>query len=113
MAQTALDKHTHALISLYLKEYEAKYGRTPMDFNRYRQKWGFKSMIEDLGWENAQRVVKYYLSTNRPAHTVEWLFRNYDRVLVIILERESDEADRAKLRANTKKRVEEMENSGN
>lgn len=104
---TVTAQQTHALIGLYLKEYSSKYGKTPLNFNRNREKWGFQSMIEDLGIDRSKEVIKYYFETGKMGHPVSHLLSNYDKINIRMLEREEDAANRERLRAETKKRVEE------
>lgn len=100
-------QQVHALISHYLKLYGEKYESAPRDFNRYRDKWGFQSMIEDFGAARARQIVDYYFSTARPTHPTNYLLFNYDKMNNAMLERDEDEKKRAQLRAESKRRVEE------
>jgi hypothetical protein len=97
----------HALISLYLKNYKAKYGRDPLNFNRYRDKWGFQGMIEDLGVERAKEVIDWYFSARSAGHSTQYLANNYDKINLRMREREEDEINRKKLMEESRKRVEE------
>jgi hypothetical protein len=97
----------HALISLYLKNYKSKYGRDPLNFNRYRDKWGFQGMIEDLGVERAKEVIDWYFSARSAGHSTNYLLNNYDKINTRMREREEDEIDRQKLLEESRKRVEE------
>lgn len=108
MPRTTISNQTHALITLYVKLYTDKYEKPPV-INRYREKWGFQSMIEDLGYERAREVVEYYFNTKKPGHPVPGLLFNYEKLSITLEEMANDEAIRAELRAQTKQRVEEWE----
>ena len=101
------NQQVHSLVTYFLKLYGQKYEEAPRDFNRYRDKWGFQSMIEDFGPARAKQIVEFYLSTSRPRHPVNYLLFNYEKLNTVMIEREKDEANRAKLMAESKKRVEE------
>ena len=97
----------NALIILFLHLYEKKYNKVPVAFNRYREKWGFKSMFDDLGYGRAREVVDWYFELVRYDHPVQYLLYNYDRMNKEMIEEAEDRDVRAALRAETKKRVEE------
>lgn len=100
-------QQTHALITYFLQGYESKYESAPRDFNRFRDQWGFQSMIEQYGASRAKKIVDYYFATHRPGHPVSYLLYNYERLNAIMADKEKDEAERAKLRAESEKRVKE------
>lgn len=105
-------QQTNALITLYLSEYKATYGSAthnsvPPNFNRYKDKWGFQGMVDDLGYERARQVVKYYFDTEHSGHPVKYLLYNYGDISVAMVEEEEDEIKRVKLRAESKTRVDE------
>lgn len=108
MAKLTANQQAYALITLFEKHYIKKYGRKP-DINRHRDKWGFQDMVEDLGYPLAQEIVEYYFDLNYINHPVQTLLRNYDKFNRVRDERREDEANRLRLRAETKKRVEEWE----
>lgn len=95
----------NALMSRYVKNYESKYGNKPEGFNRYREKWGFIGMIEDLGLTRANEVVDYYFETNNLLHPVQTLLYEYDRLSTIMKERAKDDENRERLRRESEARV--------
>jgi hypothetical protein len=101
------NQQTHSLISHFLTQYQQKHNGPPRDFNRHRDKWGFQSMIEDLGMARAREIVTYYFSLPNNSHTVNGLLFNYDKLNTDMMEREEDEIERRRIRAETKQRVEE------
>lgn len=106
-------QQTNALITFYIDQYKQKYGTPPL-INRYREKWGFQSMIEDLGQAGARTVIEYYFSTSRYGHPVQYLLYNYDSMNKVRLEILEDEANRAELRRQTEERVKRWrEQNGN
>lgn len=112
VAKATLQKQVNGLMDRYLSGYQKKWGIAPQ-FNRYRQKWGFQDMIEDIGYEDAQRVVDYFFSLQRAEHGVQTLLNNYDRYARILAEREVDREKRHELRRLTEQRVRELEEHGN
>lgn len=111
-----LTTQMNALVNLYVKLYKEHYdGEAPANFNRHRDKWGFQSMIEDLGYNRAQEVVAYYFETKHLFHPATTLLYEYDRLDKIMKERAADDKRKAILLEESRKRVEEWRNrrSGN
>ena len=94
-------------MSHYLKKYNERYERDPRDFNRFRDKWGFQSMVEQYGLSTAKQVVDYYMSTRRIGHPVNYLLYNYEKLYEIMTEKEKDQENRERLIRESQKRVEE------
>lgn len=107
-SQATLTKHGNALVTLFIKLYTEKYSAAPK-LNRYKAKWGFQSMVEDLGYERSQEVVHYYFRTSKQGHPVEFLHMNYEKIADYNEERKRDEAMRAELRRQTEQQVKEYE----
>ena len=111
VSENTLRTYTNAVMSHFLKAYNEKYGKPPTDFNRYRDKWGFQAMIEDLGKRRAIEVIDYYLSAPYSHHSASYLFYNSDKISKKMADLEEDAKRRKELMAETKRRVEEW--SGN
>lgn len=105
MSERTLAQQANALITRYIKAYTEKYGTAPL-INRYRDKWGFQSMIEDLGNADAALAIDYYLVRNGP-HTLVELFRSYDALHTQRLAEEEDQRRVARLHLETAQRVKE------
>lgn len=108
-SQATLTKQGNALVTLFINLYTEKYGAAPR-LNRYKAKWGFQSMVEDLGYEMAQEVINYYFRTGKQGHPVEFLHMNYERIAEYNEERKRDEKMREELRRETEQRMKELEN---
>src|SRR5215216_2898384 len=93
-------KLAYSLIDLYIYEYFARFNRRP-DVNRFKSKYGFQDMINDLGFERSKKVIVHYVSSNRPSITVNDLLYNYDKISAVIDQMEEDEKNRAVLREET------------
>lgn len=107
-SQATLTKQGNALVTLFIKSYTEKYGHAPT-LNRYKAKWGFQSMIEDLGYERSQEVIAYYFRTGKQGHPVEFLHMNYEKIVDYAEERKRDEEKREELRRLTEQQVKEWE----
>jgi hypothetical protein len=94
------------LLNLYLKLYKEKYGRAPYAFNRFASKWGFEGMLEDLGYDRAVLVINDYITTRRPDHPVSYLLYNYEKMDLHLRRIEEDDAERERVREETRKLVE-------
>jgi len=108
VAQSTLTKQANGLVTLYIKSWTEKYDKQP-NINRFKHKWAFQDMIEDLGYDRAKKVVDYYFRTQKLGHPIEYLIYNYDRLNKIMLEREADNENLARLAKETEKRVKEWE----
>lgn len=110
VAQSTLTKQANGLVTQFIKNYTDKYG-TPPVLNRYKEKWAFQDMVTDLGYDRAKEVVDYYFRTGRAGHPVQYFVYNYETLNRIMLEREEDRKNLAKIAKETEKRVKEWEES--
>lgn len=97
------------LMNLYLDTYKDKYDRMPKPFNRFANKWGFKGMVDDLGYDRAAVIVKYYFETRRADHPVQYLLYNYEKIDAHLTAVEDDARVRAEIREQTRRLVEGIE----
>ena len=108
VAQATITKQGNALVTLFIKQYTLKYGYGP-NINRFRAKWGFQDMAQDLGYARACEIVEYYFLTGKHGHPVEHLHNNYEKIAGFCEEKKMDERKRIELRALTEERVKEWE----
>lgn len=102
-----LAKDCHALTSYYILGYRTKYGRAPV-VNRNKARWGFDAILYDLNVVEVKSLLDYYFdAVSTHGHSIDWFFNNYDKLIETREIAEKDEADRARLREESKKRVEE------
>lgn len=101
-------KQPHALISLYAKLYNEKYGKSVV-INRYKEKWAMMDVIESIGYERAQELIEYYFRTKKQGHPIQWFFLNFERLDDMLTKVTLDEERRNMLLLQTKKMVEEAE----
>lgn len=70
-------KDARLLIDHFDKKYEERYGGRYIG-NSHSDVWGFRSMIQDLGFEAAHDVITYYFKTKpQRGHTRDHLLYNY------------------------------------
>jgi hypothetical protein len=107
-------QQAHALIGIYKKEFEAKYGHKPI-INTYTLVFGFLDAIGDLGYEDAKRALAYYFTCENPGHTVQNFLNKYTDLHKMRLEVEQDRIKREAMMRETAERVKRMEerNFGN
>lgn len=105
MTTRSLAQQANALITKYVKHYTGKYGFPPT-INRYRERWGFQSAIEDLGRDNATAALEYFFILDGP-HDVQRFLRSYDELHNQRLADQEDKRRVAQLHAETAKRVKE------
>lgn len=101
-------QQAHTLISIYERLFVDRYNQKPV-MNRFKFKWGFVSMIEDLGYKRAESVIEFYFRTERVGHPVDYLLYNYEKLNEIKTASDNDDEERARIRAATKLKVEEWE----
>lgn len=108
--ERATAKQAHTLISVFQKEYKA-HGQGTRTFNRYKAKWGFMDVIDDLGMDRAKELIEYYFRTTRSKYSPEDFFYNYDKLDEQAKLALQDAEHRAKLRRQTAELVREREQS--
>jgi hypothetical protein len=104
------NQQAQALLSLFIKKYTERYGFEP-SINRYRLKWGAVDFVDSVGYTRAKEIVEYYMTLDSK-HSFEALLATFDKVGAAMDERHEDNARRAKLREETRRRVEEYERRG-
>jgi len=107
-AASTANQQAYALISLYVKCYEQKYGVKP-GLNRYKEKWAFQDVVDDLGYERARETVEFYFTTGRVGHPLNYFLYNYEKLDELEKELKEDEANRLALREQTRLKVQEWE----
>lgn len=98
----------HALISLYLKLYKEKYGRS-VTINRYKEKWSMMDVIESVGYERAKELLEYYFKTGKAGNPLQWFFLNFERLDDMLRKTQLDSERRNMLLLQTKQMVEQAE----
>ena len=105
MAKKSQDPYL--LLSQYEKLYIAKYGSKPR-INKYRDKWGMESMIDDLGIEQARTTLDLYFKVpSSDNHSLRFLYNNYDKLVANAAIKDKDAAHRRAIMEATRKRVED------
>jgi len=100
------NQEPYVLLSQYEKLYLSKYGVKPR-INKYRDKWGMESMIDDLGVEKARIVLDLYFKTvSSDRHSLSFLYNNYDKIVTFSVIKEKDAERRRAILEETRKRVE-------
>lgn len=98
----------YKLMDLFASEYQIKFGKKP-SLNRYREKWGFKDMIDSIGYDRSVEVIQFFFTTTRNNYTTNNLFNNFDVLDRALTERDEDRAKRARLIKETEQRVREWD----
>lgn len=99
------DPKAYSLIDLYVMLYTTRFSKRPL-VNKYRDRWGFSDMIDSIGYDESVKVLKYYMTLDRPDFSLQYLFNNFDKLVKQIEERDADRARREKIRQQTKQRTE-------
>lgn len=101
MAANKSDKDAFALLSEYSKLYQTKYGNAPV-LNKYKEKWGMSSLVEDFGRDGVSQTLTYYFKINREGHSLSWFYNNFSNIHLSRLASEKDAKIRAEAREKTK-----------
>jgi hypothetical protein len=101
-------QNAHALLSYFDQQHRKRYKGTPASINRIKQRWDMKLLYEDLGMVGVKQTIDYYFALNRPHHSLNWFFNNYDRMIRMHELQELDKQKRVELQHATKKRSEEF-----
>lgn len=109
VTQATLNKQVYALIDLYKDLFIDRYRRAPT-LNRYKSKWAMTDVVEDIGAQRAEELLRYYFKTQKPGHPLEFFFYNYERINQVLADKEEDERKRAQIRKETAEKLREMEN---
>ena len=101
-------QQAHGMYSYFSKKYKKALGR-PYEGNKFRDKWGFQDMIEDLGEEETRNVIDWYFQTARDPDdfSAQDLFKNYDKLHDARLEHLEDMRRILAHMEQTKEKVEE------
>jgi hypothetical protein len=100
------DHQAYILLGIYEKQYADKYGLRPKRLNRYRDKWAMVDVMETVGFDRTAQLIDYYFKVDRPGHPLIYFFNNFDRLDEALSLREADDIKRAKIRQETKERLE-------
>jgi hypothetical protein len=101
-------RQAHILISRYVTLFKEKHKRAPT-INRYSAKWGMMDVIDSVGVDRANEILAYYFSTTHEKHDLEFFYKNFDKIEANLLVIRQDRANRARIMAETAKRVREAE----
>ena len=73
-----MEKLAFSMLSKYSALYENKYNKKPV-VNKYKEKWGMKSLIEDFGEDEVYETLNYYINkSSKEGHPLSWFYNNFD-----------------------------------
>jgi hypothetical protein len=101
-------KLAYGLVSLYSVLYKEKYKKAPV-VNKYREKWAMQDVIDSLSYDRAKVLLEYYFTLDRAGHPLAWFFYNFEKLDLILTQKEEDKTRRELIRAKTKTMVEERD----
>lgn len=99
-------KGAYSMLDDYQNLFEEKYGRRPT-INRYRDMWGMKDLIEHVGLREARKILRYYFSTAKAGHPLDFFYNNYDKLIQSMELQAKDAERRKKLLKDTERLVRE------
>lgn len=92
-----IEKLAFVLLNNYAKLYQLKYDKKPT-LNKYKEKWGASSLIEDFGIDEVDRVLNYYFKLQKDKHPLVWFYSNFESLLNALNNTERDNKLRAERR---------------
>jgi len=100
VARSKQETSAYKLISEYTRLYKEKYSTAPM-INKYREKWGMLSLVEDFDEDPVSKTLQYYFTLNKEGHSLPWFYNNFVSVHSSRLASEKDAIVRAAQRRKT------------
>jgi hypothetical protein len=100
VAANKSDKDAYSLLSEYSRLYQTRYSQSPV-INKYKEKWGMSSLVEDFGKEGVSKTLLYYFKTNREGHSLSWFYNNFSNIHSSRLSSEKDAIIRREQRIKT------------
>jgi len=100
-------QQAQALLTRFTNGFVERYGWKPV-INRYKSKWGMVDVIDSIGYQRATELIDYYFKCEAD-HTVEGFFNTFDSLDKMQIEQEADAKKRARLRAETRERMSQIE----
>ena len=101
-------KQAHVLLSRYERLYRQHGKQRRITFNRYSAKWGMMDVIDSVGVDRAAELLDFYFTTDND-HTIEFFYKNFDKLDRNEWRLREDRERRAKLRRETEQRIRETE----
>jgi hypothetical protein len=101
VAASKSDKDAYSLLSDYSGLYRVRYGQSPV-LNKYKEKWGMSSLVEDFGKDEVYKTLTFYFRTNREGHSLSWFYNNFSTIHLSRLSSEKDDRIRAESREKTR-----------
>lgn len=81
---------SESLYEYFLEQWYKKYHEKKYIGNRHADKWIFKDMMDDLGYDAAVEVIDYYFKLGLHAHRADWLGYHYHELYLQLREIEQD-----------------------
>lgn len=104
----ATRKQAEVLLNLFERLWKQKYGKRYIG-NRVSDQWGFRDIIDDLGYDTAKELVEYYFRLASKDHSRRWFIYNYDQVYETHEAVKADKEQQRRLLEQTRKAVEKYE----
>lgn len=101
------EEEINDLVQLYKQFYRKEYGRDP-DLNKFRDSFGFASMLHDYNIVECKEIIEYYFKTGGE-HSTRRLFENYDGLRQAKERSDKDHDKIGKLLKETEQRVKQWE----
>ncbi len=100
-------KPAYILLGEFERLFKEKYKTRP-NLNKYKHQHGFTAMVDQYGLDESRAITEHFFKMERPPHKIEDLLYNYEVVKEVLDRIREDEVNRAKLREETRLRVESM-----
>jgi hypothetical protein len=102
------NQQAQALVTYFIDAYKKANGFNIGTINRYKVKWGMVDVIDSVGYTKAKDLIDYYMTCDAK-HTFEEFYNSFDRLDEMEATAREDAARRARLRRETKERMERLE----
>ena len=95
MADKEVFEQAQTLIERYKATFLKRYGQRPV-FNVVQAKWSLVEIINDIGWEQVNRLFAYFFRT-QGSHDFNRFVYEYDELYAMMLLQEEDAERRRRL----------------
>jgi hypothetical protein len=103
MTKADMDKIVFFLLSKYSNLYKDRYDKQPI-VNKHKEKWGMKSLVEDFGSDQVEKVLDFYINkTSKEGHPINYFYNNFDSLLLSLNSIEKDRRERSLRRSQMEK----------
>lgn len=79
--KNAQDGDAFGVVGHYKKCYKQKYGKEPyVNLHKYKY-MAFETLNGYKDYDHVKKIIEYYFTLQKEGHPIEWMFRNFDKLM--------------------------------